>query len=123
MNFSPLVWDNQKWIQYLKITPDHKNHPWNLADSGSTPAGMFRIKRPKAELDITAVEMSFDVKYISIGYIDGQIHLFELLATKIEQKFILEGHLDMITALSIQNDNAIMVSSSYDKTIGMWDLT
>ena len=84
---------------------------------------MFRIKRPKADLDITAVEMSFDVKYISIGYIDGQIHLFELLATKIEQKFILEGHLDMITALSIQNDNAIMVSSSYDKTIGMWDLS
>ena len=58
-------------------------------------------------------------KTLAIGYISGDISLFDL-SNQRESAF-LRGHNARISALSFDNDHRLF-SASFDKTVGIWDL-
>ena len=58
-------------------------------------------------------------KTLAIGYISGDISLFDLSDQR--ESAFLRGHNARISALSFDNDHRLF-SASFDKTVGIWDL-
>jgi WD40 repeat protein len=68
---------------------------------------------------ITAVRFSADGKYALSGEQAGLIKIWK--PSSFGSKGELKGHLDIITSISITNDNRLVGSSSEDNTVRLWD--
>ena len=57
---------------------------------------------------------------VAVGGKDGAIHIWELLSLR--QKSVLRGFVDQIRALAYSKDGSLLVGSSYDGRVRVWNL-
>ena len=97
----------------------------SASDDATAKVWDVRSKKPVKSFDIgysqTSVCFSRNNEYLFVGGIDNQIRAINLNANRVD--FVLQGHFDTITDLSLsKQSNGMLASNSFDNSIRIWDV-
>ena len=69
---------------------------------------------------MTAIDLSFNFKFLATGGLDGEVRVWEIRSRELISH--LKEHTGKITKIQIMPDDVHLISSSRDKSILGWDL-
>ncbi|WP_372366144.1 WD40 repeat domain-containing serine/threonine-protein kinase [Candidatus Uabimicrobium sp. HlEnr_7] len=83
-----------------------------------SPALYYKLILPSLGGRIYSIDMVENEQLLALGTQDNKIHIYNTYRKDVD--FVLEGHEDVVTSISMHQDGEYMASFSLDQTLRLW---